>query len=36
LIDVAGLEVEALHGWFDRRPFADDSPEFVWVTRKPT
>ena len=35
LIDVAGLEVEALYGWFDRRPFADDSPEFVWVTRKP-
>lgn len=35
LIDVAGLEVEALYGWFDRRPFHDDSPEFVWVTRKP-
>jgi SAM-dependent methyltransferase len=35
LIDVAGLEVEALYGWFDRRPFEDESPEFVWVTRKP-
>jgi SAM-dependent methyltransferase len=35
LIDVAGLEVEALYGWFDKRPFADDSPEFVWITRKP-
>ena len=35
LIDVAGLEVEALYGWFDRRPFADDSSEMVWVTRKP-
>jgi SAM-dependent methyltransferase len=35
LIDVAGLEVEALYGWFDRRPFADDSPEFVWIARKP-
>jgi SAM-dependent methyltransferase len=35
LIDVAGLEVEALHGWFDRSPFADDSREFVWVARKP-
>lgn len=34
--DVAGLEVEALHGWFDRRPFDDDSDaEYVWVTRKP-
>jgi SAM-dependent methyltransferase len=35
LIDVSGLEVEALFGWFDRRPFADDSGEFVWVARKP-
>jgi SAM-dependent methyltransferase len=35
LIDVAGLEVEALYGWFDRRPFDDESREFVFVTRKP-
>lgn len=35
LIDVSGLEVEALHGWFDRRPFDDASTEFVWVVRKP-
>ena len=35
LIDVAGLEVEALYGWFDRRPFDEQSREFVWVTRKP-
>ncbi len=35
LIDVAGLEVEALYGWFDRRPFDDSSTEFVWVARKP-
>jgi SAM-dependent methyltransferase len=35
LIDVSGLEVEALYGWFDRRPFADDSAEFVWIVRKP-
>jgi SAM-dependent methyltransferase len=35
LIDVAGLEVEALYGWFDRRPFDDRSGEFVWVVRKP-
>jgi SAM-dependent methyltransferase len=35
LIDVAGLEVEALYGWFDRRTFDDDSREYVWVTRKP-
>jgi hypothetical protein len=35
LIDVAGLEVEALYGWFDMRPFDDESREFVWVARKP-
>jgi len=35
LIDVAGLDVEALYGWFDRRPFDEESREFVWVTRKP-
>jgi len=35
LIDVAGLEVEALYGGFDREPFADDSNEMVWVARKP-
>jgi ubiquinone/menaquinone biosynthesis C-methylase UbiE len=35
LIDVAGLEIEALYGWFDRRPFDDESLEFVYVTRRP-
>ena len=35
LVDVAGLEVEALYGWFDRRPFDDAASEYVWVTRKP-
>ena len=35
LIDVSGLEVEALYGWFDRRPFDDDSREFVWIARMP-
>ncbi len=34
-IDDAGLEVEALYGWFDRRPFDDASREFVYVARKP-
>jgi SAM-dependent methyltransferase len=34
LIEVAGLEIEALYGWFDRRPFDDESLEFVYVTRK--
>ena len=36
LIDVAGLEVEALYGGFEREPFDDESLEFVYVTRKPT
>jgi SAM-dependent methyltransferase len=31
----AGLEVEALYGWFDRRPFDDSSREFVYVARRP-
>ena len=35
LLDVSGLEIAALYGWFDRRPFDDDSREFVWVARKP-
>lgn len=35
LIDVAGLEVEALYGGFEREPFDDESLEFVYVTRKP-
>jgi SAM-dependent methyltransferase len=35
LIDVAGLEVEALYGGFAREPFNDESREYVWVTRKP-
>ena len=35
LIDVAGLEVEALYGSLDRRPLDDESREFVWVARKP-
>jgi ubiquinone/menaquinone biosynthesis C-methylase UbiE len=35
LIDVAGLEVEALYGGFEREPFDDDSREYVWVARRP-
>jgi ubiquinone/menaquinone biosynthesis C-methylase UbiE len=36
LLEVAGLETEALYGGFAHEPFADDSPEFVYVARKPT
>jgi SAM-dependent methyltransferase len=34
LIDVAGLELEALYGGFDGEPFVDESREYVFVTRK--
>jgi hypothetical protein len=33
LLNVAGLEVEALYGGFAREPFTDDSREYVFVTR---
>lgn len=35
LLDVSGLETDALYGWFDKRPFDEASREFVWVARKP-
>jgi SAM-dependent methyltransferase len=35
LIDVAGLEIEALYGGFEREPFDSDSREFVWIATKP-
>jgi hypothetical protein len=35
LVDIAGLEVEALYGGFAHEPFADESREYVFVTRKP-
>jgi SAM-dependent methyltransferase len=35
LVEVAGLEVEALYGDFDRRPLDEETREFVWVARKP-
>jgi SAM-dependent methyltransferase len=34
LIEVAGLEVEALYGGFEREPFTDESMEYVYVTRR--
>ena len=33
LLDVAGLEVEAVYGWFDRRP-QDGEEDMVFVTRR--
>jgi len=35
LLEVAGLETEALYGGFAQEPFTDASSEFVWVARKP-
>ena len=34
LVDVAGLEVEALYGTFDRQPVDDASREYIFVTRR--
>ena len=34
LIDVAGLELEALYGGFERQPFDDESREYVFVARR--
>jgi SAM-dependent methyltransferase len=34
LVDVAGLELEALYGGFAGEPFDDDSREYVFVTRR--
>jgi SAM-dependent methyltransferase len=36
LIDVSGLEVEALYGDFERTLFDEESDEFVWIARKPS
>ena len=35
LIDVAGLQLEALYGGFAREPLTDESREYVFVARKP-
>jgi hypothetical protein len=35
LIDVAGLELEALYGGFAREPFMDESREYVFIARRP-
>jgi len=35
LIDVAGLELEALYGDFEGTPVDDESREYVFVTRRP-
>ena len=34
LMDVAGLELEALYGGFASEPFNDDSREYAFVARR--
>ena len=34
LLEGSGFEVEALYGWFDRRPFRGGE-DMVWIARKP-
>jgi hypothetical protein len=34
LLDVAGLELEALYGGFQREPLEDDSREYVFIARR--
>lgn len=34
LLRLSGFEIEALYGWFDRRPFDERSTEMVWVARR--
>jgi SAM-dependent methyltransferase len=36
LLEETGFEVMALYGDFDRRPFGEDSPEQIWVARRPS
>jgi hypothetical protein len=33
LLERAGFEVEALYGWFDRRPFRGGE-DMVWIARR--
>lgn len=35
LIDVAGLELEALYSGFAKEPYSEDGNEYVFVTRRP-
>jgi hypothetical protein len=33
LIEAAGFDVEALYGWFDRRPF-EEHADTIWICRR--
>jgi SAM-dependent methyltransferase len=35
LLEETGFEIEALYGDFDYSPFSDDSPEQIWIARRP-
>jgi ubiquinone/menaquinone biosynthesis C-methylase UbiE len=34
LLALSGFEIEALYGWFDRRPFIEESQDMVWLARR--
>lgn len=34
LFELCGFKVENLFGWFDKRPFSDESEEMIWVAKK--
>ena len=34
LLDVAGFDLEALFGSFDKEPFDDDSREYIFIARR--
>lgn len=36
LLEETGFEIEALYGDFDRSPLGKDSPEQIWVARRPS
>jgi len=36
LLERSGLEIEAVYGGFDRSELTGDSPEMVWVARRPS
>ena len=35
LMDISGLELEAVYGTFDREPVSDESREYVFIARRP-
>lgn len=34
LLELSGFEIVNVYGWFDGRPFSDNSEEMIWVAKK--